>query len=290
LITRAQAISAGASRRTIDRLLSDQEWRRVLPQVYLVSQARLNWKAKLMAAILWAGPDAVVSHRSAAALLGLRYGDKELVEITTSRRLRSRQGITVHHDPAIAEGRKAFVDGIPCTTIPRTILDLCGVLSEKASEIATVEAVRGKKVSVLSLGRVLDEEARPGKGGTRALRRIVTKLFALGVTDSEAEDLFKAVAKRRGYDFTFHHVVQDPFIFEELDFASLPELVDIEIDGGEAHDDPAAVQRDKNRDAELESRGWAVLRFTYWDLINRPDWVFEKIAMTLENSRLRLAL
>ena len=75
-----------------------------------------------------------------------------------------------------------------------------------------------------------------------------------------------------------------------MDLASLPEKVDIEIDGGEAHDNPAAGQRDKNRDAELESRGWVVLRFTYWDLVERPDWVFEKISMTLEMRRSTLAL
>jgi adenine-specific DNA-methyltransferase len=108
------------------------------------------------------------------------------------------------------------------------------------------------------------------------LRSILTERFALGITDSDAEDLFRALANRRGHDFTYHHMIRDPFFVAELDFACLPALIDIEIDGGN-HDDSEAAQRDRNRDAQLGARGWLVLRFTYWDLVNRTDWVFEVI-------------
>jgi very-short-patch-repair endonuclease len=158
----------------------------------------------------------------------------------------------------------------------RTILDLCSVLSYSAATSAVVDAVRRDLLSLLDLGRVLDEPSGK-RGGRTVLRRVLMTRFARGVTDSDAEDLFIEMAEHRGLAFVHHFVVQDPGFRAELDFAEVPIRLDVEIDGGKGHNDPVAVQRDKNRDAELISRGWTVLRFTYWDLIRRPDWVFETI-------------
>jgi len=273
VLSREQAIRDGMTGGSISRALKNGQWRRIYPGVYLVNQAPLTWKARLMAAILWAGPGSVASHRSAAALLGLKHGNKDLVEISTPRRVNSRHGIKVHHDPSLAHRPTASVDKVPVTRMAATILDLCAVLSYATVCSVVVDAVRRSFVSILDLGRVLDE-ASGKRGGRTVLRRILASRFAVGVTDSEAEDLFIDMAERRGFRFVHHFVVQDPGIRAELDFADVPILLDVEVDGGKDHDDPVAVQRDKNRDAELISRGWTVLRFTYWDLIQRADWVF----------------
>ena len=37
------------------------------------------------------------------------------------------------------------------------------------------------------------------------------------------------------------------------------------------------------------SRGWAVLRFTYWDLIQKPDWVFEMVLTSMRNRQATMA-
>jgi len=234
-----------------------------------------------MAAILWAGPGAVAAGRTAGALHGLLHGTTDIIEIAVPRKINSRHGIKVRHDGSLAHEPKVFVHNIPVTRVSRTILDLCGCLSFAAAKEVVVDAVRRRKSTVLDLSRILDGVGGKGKGGTRNLRRILTELFAFGITDSEAEDLFMALAKRRGFSFTHHHVVSDPPFTAELDFADLPTRSDVEVDGGRYHNDPVAVQRDKARDNELIDRGWAVLRFTYWDLIQRPDWVFEKIESVL---------
>ena len=276
VLSRDQALADGMTRHSISRVLRNREWRRVFPSVYLVGQAPITWKARLMAAILWAGPGAVASHRSAAALLALRHGDKDRLEISSPRRLNSRYGITIHHDSSLPIKAIAYSDNIPVTRMARTILDLCAVLSYSAATSAVVDAVRRDLLSLLDLCRVLDEPSGK-RGGRTVLRRILMTRFARGVTDSDAEDLFIEMAEHRGLAFVHHFVVQDPGFRAELDFAEVPIRLDVEIDGGKGHNDPVAVQRDKNRDAELISRGWTVLRFTYWDLIRRPDWVFETI-------------
>jgi very-short-patch-repair endonuclease len=169
---------------------------------------------------------------------------------------------------------------MPVTRLAWTLLDLCTVLSFSAAMSAVTHAVRNTSVTVLDLSRVLDQ-AGARRGGRAALRKILVSRFAMGVTDSDAEDLFIDMAKRRGLRFVHHFVVQGAGFRAQLDFAEPSVLLDIEIDGGKDHDDPVAVQRDKNRDAELSSRGWAVLRFTYWDLIKKPEWVFEVIEASI---------
>ncbi|MGH2754756.1 MAG: DUF559 domain-containing protein [Actinomycetota bacterium] len=276
---------SGVTARMISRYLAKGDWRTLLPSVYLLNHAPLTWKARVMAAVLWAGPGAVATRRTAASLHGLLNGGSDIIEIAVPRKVNSAHGIKVHRDPSLAEEPRVLVNNIPITRISRTLLDLCGVLSFSAATDAVVGAIRRRKCTILDLARILDEAGGQGKRGTRTLRRILMERFAYGVTDSEAEDLFAALAKRRGYTFVHHHVVRDGLLIAQLDFADVSAKLNIEVDGGEYHDDPVAVQRDKNRDAELIDRGWTVLRFTYWDLVQRPDWVFQKIESVLERRR-----
>ena len=269
----------------ITRYLESGDWRILLPGIYLLKNVEVTWRSRVMAAILWAGPGAVASGRTAAALHCLRHGTQETIEISVPRKANSAHGITVRCDTSLIDEPRVFVDNIPVTRISRTLLDLCRCLGLSAASEAVVDAVRRRRTTLVDLGRILDEVGGPGKGGTTALRRILTERFAFGVTDSDAEDLFLAMAKRRGYSFSYHYVVRDPGLTAELDFADLPAFLDIELDGSRYHDDPVAAQRDKNRDNELIGRGWVVLRFTYWDLIKKPDWVFEKIESVLSHRR-----
>jgi very-short-patch-repair endonuclease len=108
------------------------------------------------------------------------------------------------------------------------------------------------------------------------------------VTDSDAEDLYLRISRRddvcRGA--IHHHVVtRQGHRLAELDFSYLPELVNVEIDGHEGHDDPVARQRDRRRDALLGEMGWTVLRFTYWQLVDEPQWVIDRVRATVVRRR-----
>jgi very-short-patch-repair endonuclease len=185
----------------------------------------------------------------------------------------------VHHDPSLATRPLASVENIPVTRMAWTVLDMCAVLSHPAATEVVIDVVRRRFAGVLDLSRVLDEAAGK-RGGQMTLARILTTRFAQGVTDSDLEDLFIDMAARRELTFAHHFVVHDPPFRAELDFADVPILLNVETDGGKDHDDPVAEQSDKNRDAELIGRGWTVLRFTYWDLVGRPDWVFARVRDT----------
>lgn len=55
----------------------------------------------------------------------------------------------------------------------------------------------------------------------------------------------------------------------------------IEVDGKEHHDNPAAFERDRARDARLSIRGYRVLHFSYAQVVYRPDEVIAAISAAL---------
>jgi predicted transcriptional regulator of viral defense system len=92
--------------------------------VYSVGHRRLTGHGHWMAAVLAYGPEALLSHLSALALHGLRPDNRAVTEVIVPRgRARSRKGIRAHGYTSLAEADQAVVDGIPCTSLARTVLD-----------------------------------------------------------------------------------------------------------------------------------------------------------------------
>ena len=92
-----------------------------------------------MAAVLAAGPGAVLSHRSAAALWGVRQTSRSGVEVTARRRVRKRRGIESHRGN-LPTDEVTLADGLPVTTVSRTLLDLASVLPREEVKRAVHEA------------------------------------------------------------------------------------------------------------------------------------------------------
>ncbi len=85
-----------------------------------------------MAAVLACGEGAVLSHRSAAALWGIRNPMSRAIEVTTSSKSRPGSGIQ-RHFAILPADEVAERDGIPVTTVPRTIFDRGGVGPESSA-------------------------------------------------------------------------------------------------------------------------------------------------------------
>jgi hypothetical protein len=268
------------------RRVRSKRWTIVYPSVYFIGPGQIPWKSRLAAACAWAGTDAVVSHLAAAQLHGL-LTSRNAVSVTVGRKKNSANGVEVHWHPD-GVGQTVKVDGIPVTSVERTILDICRSSRRRFALEITERAIRGGRTNLRRLVKLLDD---PATKPCRTLAWILKKRFAHGVTDSEAEDLYMRLARKdpscRGW--VHHHVVtRHGQHLAELDFAYLAELVNVEIDGDEAHDNPVAGQRDKRRDALLGEMGWIVLRFTYWQLVDEPEWVIDRVRATLSQRRARL--
>src|SRR3954449_9205404 len=138
-----------------------------------------------MAAVLAAGEDAVLSHRSAAALWGIRESRSAKIEVTAPRE-RRRPGVTVWR--AIVPSDEVTVhDGIPVTTPARTLLDLAAILDEHRLARAAERAEALRLTSPTSL-EALAARYR-GRPGVPALGRIAPKVAAT-TTRSELERRF----------------------------------------------------------------------------------------------------
>src|SRR3954451_5310156 len=100
--------------------------------VYAVGHPALGRSGRWMAAVLACGPDAALSHASAAALWALQRGEPNIVDVTAQRTGRKRPGIRIHRPRVPAE--TTTHDAIPVTTPARTILDLAATVSASRLE------------------------------------------------------------------------------------------------------------------------------------------------------------
>jgi predicted transcriptional regulator of viral defense system len=141
---------------------------RVHRGVYAVRYRMLPPKGLWMAAVLACGRGAVLSHRSAAALWGIYPGGSTRIEVSSPGRVgRRRPGITVHSGATLEAEDVALRDGVPCTTVARTLLDLAQVAGQDAAERACERAEAVRLFDLAAVQQVLVRAA--GRRGARGL-------------------------------------------------------------------------------------------------------------------------
>jgi predicted transcriptional regulator of viral defense system len=138
---RAQAKLAGMSTFSIARRTKSGAWVRILPGVYRAAGAPESWRQKVVAGCLWAGERAVVSHVTAARIHGLegipRPSRGEPIELTVRFGTQRRApGFVVHRSRKVDDADVTVIDGVPATTLARTLADLAARLDEKALSVA----------------------------------------------------------------------------------------------------------------------------------------------------------
>src|SRR3954466_10603179 len=125
VVGRWQLLREGWSEEEIDRRLRKGRLHQLHGGVYAVGHRVVSREGRWIAAVLAAGPDAVLSHWSAAALWMVRPNERSLIDATTPHKSRSWDGIRRHHK-ALPADEVTVEEGIPVTTVPRTIFDLAG--------------------------------------------------------------------------------------------------------------------------------------------------------------------
>jgi hypothetical protein len=141
--------------------------------MYSVGHRPLTDEARWLAAVRACGPGALLSHKSAAALWGIRRTSSAVIDVTVpSRRGCALQGIRAHRSVVASEDRDE-IRGIPVTSLPPTILDLASCLSTSALDYAIHQAERQRKLKPADLHEIL---ARlKGRKGTAAVRAILDR-------------------------------------------------------------------------------------------------------------------
>jgi very-short-patch-repair endonuclease len=129
---------------------------RVHTGVFASGHAPLTRDGRWMAAVLACWSGAVLSHRSAASRWGLRASERAAIDVTTpSRTGRTRDGIDVHDGATLRASDVADVDGIPCTSVARTLLDLADAVNARALERAVERAEMLRLLDMRAIDDVL---------------------------------------------------------------------------------------------------------------------------------------
>jgi uncharacterized protein DUF559/putative AbiEi antitoxin of type IV toxin-antitoxin system len=264
VVGRAQLTARGIAAKAIEYRMRIGRLRPIHRGVYAVGHDALPTRGRLVAGLLVAGPSAALSHRTAAGIWKLTPLMPQFVEITTTTRApRSRPGLILHHATSL---ETRIRDDLPVTTPLRTLKDLAATRPYKEIERATIEALVLKLVN----RQALAHQRGPGAA-------VLARLVGAGVapTRSELERRFiKAMLKlglptpQVGYRIGAHTV----------DFCWPEHHLVVETDGARYHDHPIAIRRDHGKDADLQLRGYAVLRFTWQEVVHDPAAVAERVA------------
>jgi very-short-patch-repair endonuclease len=237
IVTTAQLAAAGIGRRAIARRV-ERGW--LIPRfrgVYQVGPVAARY-GREMAAVLACGESAALSHHSAAAIWGFGRRD-EVVHVSVTRDVRSREGVRVHRSLSL---NAVVHNGLPLTTPARTLEDLARTLTSE-------ELDRAKEQAHI-LGLVMPGDERFPE-----------------FTRSEAERRLKALCRKAGLPIPRTNARVAGW---EVDAFWPAQRLVVEVDGYKYHRTRRAFERDRRKDAALTVAGYRVVRITWRRLRYEP--------------------
>ena len=285
MVARDQLIRLGFEEGAIERRLSAGRLHGVRRGVYAVGHRDVSRHGRWMAAVLASGPDAVLSHWSAAALWMIRPNSRSIIDVTDPIKSRSWDGIRRHHK-ALPADEVTVEEGIPVTTVPRTIFDLAATESADMVENLIREMEFRELRDRLSLWDLI--ERYPRRRGVARLRLALERLKdePVGRKRSPLEERFAPFLRR-------HRLPQSRFN-ESIVLGSKRFEVDchwpgtgqiVELDGWEGHKTRTAFREDRARDRILRVAGYSVTRLTWNQLDDEPETIAADLRALLMNQQ-----
>jgi predicted transcriptional regulator of viral defense system len=247
---------------------------RIHHRVYaLVPSGLLSREGHWMAAVLACGQGAVLSHRTAAALHQLRPTYRVKIDVTVPRRSsRAHPKIELHRTTTLTDADVTLVNGIPCTTIARTLFDITEAVSRRALERAFDQ---WEMMDRFDLRAIQAQLARnPTRPAARRVRQLLNEYYiGCAPTQSELEEAFFAVCRSVSAPLPKVNEWVDlgdgePMIW--ADFVWRQKRVIVETDGDKFHGTHQARQRDPRRDQRAIVAGWRPIRTTWRQVMFRP--------------------
>jgi very-short-patch-repair endonuclease len=279
VISHAQLRELGLTENQIRYRLRIGRLHRIERGVYAVGHDHLDAKGRWMAGVLTCGAESLLSHRPAGALWGIAPYNGSLIDITAPRRRRSRGRLRLHR-ARLHEEDRTVEDGIPVTSVARTLLDLAAMVGERRAERALE---RAEKLEVFDLLEI--EAARARARGHRGLKNLNTAL-ALYVPDRVTRSELEAGLRELCRDRDLPPPLSNATVAGHEVDALWPEArLIVELDGWEHHRDRAAFERDRVRDSELTLAGYRVIRITWRRLRDHPEEVAALIRGCLREPR-----
>ena len=275
-----QLTRAGLTKNAINSKVRAGRWRRMYRGVYATFSGEPTRLAQLWAAVLGAGPGAMLSHQTAAELARLTDRPGELVHVTvpSTRRVAKTPGMVIHYSTRAREAlHPARLP--PQTRIEETVLDLanaartlddaCGWVTRSLQRGLTTRASMAYYMELRSKIRWRTELAELLTLDTAGLHSVLELRYRRDVERPHGLPRGTRQARfRRGNHNEYRDVLYEAF------------LTAVELDGELAHLGEARW-RDARRDNAAAADGIVTLRYSWFDVTKSPCQVAAEVARVL---------
>lgn len=264
VITRREAMRLGATDKMLSSLVHRGVFARPYAGVYLLAGTPLSPVTLVRTALAAVGGRAMASHRSAAWLIGLIDAHPSWVDVTVADSYgRHVRGVTVHRSGRPPAART--FQGIRCTDVPRTLVDLAAVTGPEQLGLAVDRALSTRRVRIRDLARELQGHPRPG--GLRLRECLIQRGDFCMPGASVLEGQMARLLVRYGLPAPHAEVHAGRDGRYRIDYAYPECRVAIELNGYAWHHSPEQMTRDLARQRALVLQGWRVLVYSWWDVI-----------------------
>lgn len=280
VVSRAQVLSSGMTRKQIEGRLRGGRWQRLYPGVYATFSGAPGRAAMLWAAVLRVGDKAVLSHYTAAELAGLTGTSSATIHVTvpSGQSVRPIPGVTLHYSRRVAQARHP-VRTPPQTRVEETVLDLttvsasldvalgwifraCGSRTTTPNRLAAALALRDRVRWRTELGAALGLGAQ-GVHSLLEFRYVNRVERPHGLPAAVRQYRVTRAGQRQYQDVTYQAYG-----------------VVVELDGRAAH--PVEFRwRDIRRDNASATEGQVTLRYGWPDVTQRPCLVATEVGAVL---------
>lgn len=287
LYTTEQARAAGVTDAGLLRRFRSGRIERPEPNVYRLAGVPTTWHQSVLAACLT--EDALAYGRTAAALWDLDGFSPRIVEVVTHRwKRRVNPSVRVHESRELSEWDWGERANIPVTSIERTIIDLGAVVPRTRVEQAFDDALRRGLTSPELVRDRFFQLARRGRQGIGVLRPLLEcRLGISGLRPGEFERRMGRLLVDAGVAepvFEYEVRLASGLFVARVDLAYPPARIAIECDSDAWHSGRQRRQADLDRQNRLVLAGWVILRFTWEDLVQRPQMIVDRVRFALETA------
>jgi hypothetical protein len=277
-----QALACGMTYSQIRYRVNSGTWIRVFRgvlRIFDMTSARDRLRAAVAAL-----PTATVSHESAAEIHAIPNVPRELAVVSVhTRTTHSFNGVKVHRNHDLDPTHVTHRNGLPVTTVPRTIIDLAAVLTARHMESIIDDLLAAKRLAIRELSDAVDLVSRRGKPGSTLLHEFLA-------ARSNDPDPTATPLERRGFQVLHQGGLPAPVReyrmpwnqHRRFDAAYPKARLAIEWDSRRWHTQLSAFETDRRRDRQAAAHGWRVVRFTWQDLDLRSHDVVNTVRRALE--------
>lgn len=288
VVSRHQMRAIGLGEGAIAHAIRAGQLHRVFRGVYALGHPNVGEHGRLRAATLACGGRAVLSHRSAGALLRLLDEGPVVIDlIAPGEHGRAIDGVRFHRVRPPRREEVGTVDGIPCTSPARTLVDLAGVVGDWTLGSAFERAAQRRILDIAAIEAAAD----PGRRGIKALMALIEKwrpaapVAKKGKLKSPLEARVLPLLLQRGLPAP---LLNAPVAIAngriEVDFLWPQHHLVVEADSRDFHATHVAFERDRWRDRELMRAGYSVLRVTHRQAEREAEAVVDTIASRISTA------